>query len=155
MNSFYNSCPLSSLGIILSLKNSIFFKPKVLPWAHQVRHDMPTSTWERFIFLNDQYLVFLQSILCWYKFIDDLFLVWTGSLAVLKQLIKLLNINYMNLLFTFSTDDTQIPFLNLLIIKNSDGTLGTNLYHKPTAGNTLLHASSAHSKTLVRSIPYA
>lgn len=61
----------------------------------------------------------------------------------------------MNLHFTFNLDDTHIPFLDLLIIKNSNGTIGTNLYRKPTAGNTLLEASSAHPRPLVRSIPYA
>lgn len=81
-------------------------------------------------------------------------MVWNGSLAQLNQFIQLLNVNSMNLHFTVNLDDTQIPFLDLLIIKNPDETLGTDLYRKPTAGNTLLYAYSAHPKLLVYSIPY-
>lgn len=51
-------------------------------------------------------------------------------------------------------DNVQIPFLDLYIFKQPDGKLNTNLYRKPTAGITLLHASSAHPSPLVRSIPY-
>lgn len=66
-----------------------------------------------------------------------------------------LNKNTDNLYFTYTCNATQIPYLDLMIIKNPDGTLGTDLYQKPTAGNTLLHALSAHPKSLVCSIPFA
>lgn len=94
-------------------------------------------------------------MLCWYRFIDDLFIVWTGSRTLLNEFIKALNHNSDNLYFTYTFDATRIPYLDLMIIKNPDGTIGTDLYWKPTAGNTLLHASSTHPKSLVRSIPFA
>ncbi|PIO35638.1 hypothetical protein AB205_0077340 [Aquarana catesbeiana] len=51
-------------------------------------------------------------------------------------------------------DHGQIPFLELSIIKQPDGTLGNDLYRKPTAGNTLLHATSAHPKPLNKFGPF-
>lgn len=99
-------------------------------------------------------LNFLQSVLCWFRFIDDLFVVWTGSPSQQNQFIGAINVNSMNLRNTVTFDNTQIPFLDLLIVKNPDGTLGTDLYRKSTAGDTLLH-TSAYPKPLVRSNPYA
>lgn len=92
--------------------------------------------WERYVYSDDRYADFLDDTLLWYRFIDDLFLVWTGS----KD--KLLD-------FLHELDDNDLN-----IIKQQDGTLGTDLYRKPTAGNTLLYATSAHPRSLVRSIPY-
>lgn len=113
------------------------------------------GAWEKHIFSDDQFSPFMESVLCWFRFINDLFVVWTGSSSLLQQFVEVININNMNFRFTVTLDIIQIPFLDLLIVKNPDGTLGTDLYHKPTAGNTLLHATSAHPKALVRSIPYA
>lgn len=47
---------------------------------------------------------------------------------MLRKFIEALNINNLNLHLTFNVDDTRIPFLDLMIIKNPDGTMGTNLH---------------------------
>lgn len=82
-------------------------------------------------------------------------LVWTGTRDKLLSFVQLLDVNDFNLKFMFQFDKDQIPFLDLVIVKQLDGTLSTNLYRKPTAGNTLLYATSAHPKLLVRSNPFA
>lgn len=51
-------------------------------------------------------------------------------------------------------DIASIDFLDISIIKDVDGHLHTNLFRKPTAGNTILHSSSFHPYPLIRSIPY-
>lgn len=96
----------------------------------------------------------MENTLVWYRYIDDLFLIWTGTSEQLLQLVDLFNENNLNLRFTVQFDDVQIHFLDLVIIKQLDGTLSTNLYRKPMAGNTLLYATSAHPKPLIRSIPF-
>lgn len=45
-------------------------------------------------------------------------------------------------------------FLDLQILVDADGTLCSSLYRKPSSGNTILHASSAHPQPLLDSIPY-
>lgn len=109
--------------------------------------------WERYVHADERYPDFLENVLLWYRFIDDL--VWTRMKDRLLDYIHNLNDNDFNLKFTFKFDTDQIPFLDLTIIKQRDGTLGTDLYRKSTAGNTLLYATSVHLKPLVRSIPFA
>lgn len=106
-------------------------------------------------FIRERFTDFLQDILLWYRFINDLFLVWTGTRDRLLEFVNNLNDNDSNLKFTFNFDNGQTPFLNLSIIKQPIGTLGTDLYRKLTAGNMLLYATSAHPKPLVRRIPFA
>lgn len=111
--------------------------------------------WERMVFSDDLMEPFLDHVLGWFRFIDDLLVIWTGTEQLLQTFIAELNINSFNLHFTFSYDRLSIPFLDVLITKDSTGHLTTDLYRKPTAGNTLLHASSLHPRPLVRSIPFA
>lgn len=111
------------------------------------------GAWERRVFANDAYTPYLQCGLCWYRFIDDIFIIWTGSSKLLKEFIQILKHIPDNLFFTYTFDDSQIPYLDLKIMKNVEGTLGTDLFRKPTAGNTLLCASSVHPHSLVQSIP--
>lgn len=54
-----------------------------------------------------------------------------------------------------TSDLHKIPFLDLTIFKGDDNCLASTLFRKETAGNTLLHADSAHLVALIRSIPYA
>lgn len=49
----------------------------------------------------------------------------------------------------------KIDFLDLTIMKTSDGHLHTTLFHKPTDRNTLLRAHSFHPPALKQNIPFA
>lgn len=53
-----------------------------------------------------------------------------------------------------SFDYDRVTFLDLEIEANNAGTLTSNLYRKPTTGNTILKAQSFHPKSLVQSILY-
>lgn len=55
---------------------------------------------------------------------------------------------------TYTFSSSSIAFLDLTIMINDEGDLTTNLYRKPSSGNTILHASSAHPAPLICSIPY-
>lgn len=47
-----------------------------------------------------------------------------------------------------------ISFLDVEVFIKTDMTLGTTLFRKPTAGNTILRVNSGHPTSLVKSIPY-
>lgn len=79
---------------------------------------------ERHITSDERYSSFLEHILLWHRYIDDLFLVWMGTRGMLLDFILLLN--DFNLNFTFSFDDRQIPFLDLTNVKLMDGIFTAN-----------------------------
>lgn len=111
--------------------------------------------WERQLFQCEKLQPFLSYILCWHRFIDDVLVIWTGSGSELQEFMSLLNDNLFNLRFTFTAHQQQISFLDLTIQITPDLTLSTDLYRKPSTGNTILHATSSHPQFLVDSIPFA
>lgn len=52
-------------------------------------------------------------------------------------------------------DTKHISFLDIEIFIQENRTIGTTVFHKLTAGNTILHVASAHLCPLVISIPYS
>lgn len=82
-------------------------------------------------------------------------MLWDGPSAILFEFLEHINSsNTFNLKFTMTYDACRISFLDLTIIKHPDGSLQSELYRKPTAGNTILEASSLHPKPLLASIPF-
>lgn len=63
--------------------------------------------------------------------------------------------NTFNLKITYCYSENSITFLDTTISKNKDGGLSSGLLRKPTAGNTILHASSSHPQSLLLAIPYS
>lgn len=81
---------------------------------------------------------------------------YVGCVILMTSLLRdALNYNQFNLNFMVDNDLSKVTFLDLQIFKGSDNFLATSLCHKETASNTLLHAASAHSPSLIQSIPYA
>ena len=64
---------------------------------------------------------------------------------MIKETIEKLNSYHSRLKFTYELEfDHKLPFLNLLIIKNEDGTIETNWYRKITYSGRYLKYFSHH-----------
>lgn len=59
-----------------------------------------------------------------------------------------------NLSFTMTPSQSNITFLDVEVKVGPDGLLQSDLFRKPSAGNSILHFNSAHPRSLVRSIPF-
>jgi hypothetical protein len=92
--------------------------------------------------------------LVWYRYIDDVFMIWTHSLEDLNDFVEHLNSRVPTIKFMLDFSDKEIPFLDTLVKK--EGTkLCTDLYSKPTDTFDYLLYNSSHPQTCKDSIPYS
>ncbi|CAJ0958429.1 unnamed protein product [Ranitomeya imitator] len=110
------------------------------------------GSWERQIFFVNP-IAYIEKVLFWVRFIDDILMVWQGSEQDLLTFLDILNNNTMNIKLTCKYSQVSLDFLDIQITKGSDGLLETNVFRKDTAVNSLLHASSSHPKSLIEGIP--
>ncbi|KAM4704917.1 uncharacterized protein WCC33_009731 [Rhinophrynus dorsalis] len=95
-----------------------------------------------------------DEILCYYRFIDDLFLIWKKDAESLSNCVEFLNGLNTPIKFTCTASTEQVNFLDITVI-NNNGKLSTTNYRKPTDRNTLLLRSSCHPKHILNSVPYS
>lgn len=88
----------------------------------------------------------------WLRYIDDVLMIWTGTVTDLHTFMTQLNINQRNIRLTYNFDRTSLPFLDLLITLQ-DGHLFTRTFRKETSANTLLSATCHHAHWLRNIIP--
>ena len=89
------------------------------------------------------------------RFIDDIFLLWTGTLDELKDFIKKLNNVHPTIKFEEKYSFDSINFLDTHIYKNKEGKLCSTLYVKPTDRQSYLHQKSYHPTAAKKSIAYS
>ena len=106
---------------------------------------------EDYIYNNNPFSVYIKT---YWRYIDDLFIVWTGSADDLKMFHQSLNTKIESIKFTLEYDHEKISFLDVLVKKKEDG-IHTEVYKKETARNTFLHYTSYHPPSLKRSLPYS
>ncbi|CAK9810876.1 hypothetical protein ANTPLA_LOCUS6713 [Anthophora plagiata] len=81
----------------------------------------------------------------WLRYVDDTFIVWTHGHNTLPTFLNFLNSLHPKIQFTMETETNgQLPFLDVLITKKQDGSLGHQVYRKPTHTDRYLHAQSHH-----------
>ncbi|XP_011858392.1 PREDICTED: uncharacterized protein LOC105555949, partial [Vollenhovia emeryi] len=81
----------------------------------------------------------------WFRYVDDTFVIWNHGRETLPQFLTFINSQHPNIQFTMETEqNSQIPFLDVLVRRNEDGTLSHNVYRKPTHTDRYLHANSHH-----------
>lgn len=91
----------------------------------------------------------------WYgRYIDDILLIFEGSLNELLNFHKYLNSINPNIKLSIEYSQTCIDFLDLTIFKGEGDQVHTTLYRKNTSRNTILRADSFHPQHLKRNIPY-
>ncbi|XP_077125312.1 uncharacterized protein LOC143782087 [Ranitomeya variabilis] len=98
-------------------------------------------------------LLFRSHSLCWLRYIDDVFCLWTGPLDSLMAFSEQLNSVRAELQFTLNFSTSQISFLDTMIIRSPTGKLSTDLFSKPTDTNSLLHYQSCHPLSTKNSLP--
>lgn len=88
------------------------------------------------------------------KYVDDILLMIPRE-EVENTLIIFNNI-HPALKFTYELEsDNSIPYLDMRIVRNDDGTLSTDFYQKPTSSNRLLNYRSAHPMVQKTSMAYS
>ena len=95
-----------------------------------------------------------HSSLIWWRYIDDIFLLWTHGEEKLNDFITYLNNLHPTIKFTSSFSYNEIPFLDVKVML-LNGRLETDLYVKPTDKHQYLLKSSCHPSHTKQSIPFS
>ena len=86
----------------------------------------------------------------YFRFLDDIFLIWPASRQALREYEEFLNTLIPGIKVTFTVRQFFTEFLDVRIYKsqNCDGcwTLKTKVYFKPTDTHQLLHKNSFHPR---------
>ena len=95
----------------------------------------------------------------WIRFIDDVFIIWEGSMEDLNKFIQFAN-NFArekgyrsSITFKYATSTKKVDFLDTTVSLQSDGSLGSTLFNKPTASHQYLHQKSYHVSHAKNSLP--
>ena len=111
------------------------------------------------LFMDAIESAFLDSVaqkpLIWWRYIDDIFLVWEHGENTLIDFIAELNAFHPSVKFTSEWSKKCINYLDVSVSKEEDGTLLTDLYTKPTDTHQYLHWTSCHPYYCKKSIPYS
>ena len=91
----------------------------------------------------------------WWRFIDDILMIWPHSLGELYSFLEALNNVHESIEFTTNISQTQVNFLHVSIYKDTHGNIRTGLYTKPMDVHLYLHYTSYHPKHQKNSIPYS
>ena len=92
--------------------------------------------------------------LVWFRYIDDIFFIWTHSEENLRNFMAEFNLFSDDIKFTYEYNKDSISFLDLKVIL-SNGKLITSLYSKPTDCHQYLHYGSCHPDYTKKSIVYS
>ena len=89
-----------------------------------------------------------------FRYIDDVFFIWTHCKEKLEEFLKNFNNYHPNIKFTNEFNKENIPLLDLKV-SLSGGQLTTDLYIKSTDKLQYLHCTSAHPDHTKRSIAFS
>ena len=90
----------------------------------------------------------------WLRYIDDVFMVWTGTELELLEFLNYINEAHDTIKFTWDWSRERINYLDVQVI-NNNGRIETDLYIKPTDKHQYLYHTSCHPRMCKESIPYA
>jgi hypothetical protein len=86
-----------------------------------------------------------QKPLCWFRYVDDTFVIWPHGPNRLGDLLDHLNSIHQSIQFTMKRErDIHLPFLDIDIYRRPDGSLGHRVYRKAAHTNLYLNSSSHH-----------
>ena len=90
----------------------------------------------------------------WFRYIDDIFFIWTHGEQELQRFLEELNKTHPNLKFTHESSKEKISFLDLSV-SLCNGNLYTDLHIKATDCHQYLEYTSSHPEHTKKSIIYS
>ena len=143
----------------LVLKNNIFeFDEKVYRQLRGTAIGTKMAPPYAIIFLAELEERFLAS--CehkpevWFRYIDDIFMIWTHGEEKLKEFLAALNSFHDTIKFTSEASRETVNFLDVKV-SLKDGVFLTDLYVKPTDTHQFLHPASCHPFHCKKAIPFS
>ena len=91
--------------------------------------------------------------LAWFRFIDDIFMIWTHGQDTLSSFLQNLN-SFSPIHFTWSSSTNHATFLDVNL-HLTDGSIHTSVHIKPTNHQQYLHFDSCHPFHIKKSLPYS
>ena len=90
------------------------------------------------------------------RYIDDIFMIWTGTKEQIHTFINELNNKHPSIKFgDYKISDTEVNFLDTKVYIDEHNRLQTTLYRKPTDRQNYLYRTSEHPESLKANIPYS
>ncbi|CAM9645274.1 unnamed protein product, partial [Heterosigma akashiwo] len=81
----------------------------------------------------------------WLRFRDDTWMIWEHSQELFDEFLKKLNGIHPKIKWEAVFEENgQLPFLDVLVVRNEDGSFTTTVYRKPTHSDRYLHWTSNH-----------
>ena len=95
----------------------------------------------------------VEKPLVWWRYIDDVFMIWQHGEEKLKEFLKILNSCHPTIKFTSEYSLDKVNILDVEVIRSGNKLL-TDLYIKPTDTHQYLEFSSCHVYHSKKFIPY-
>ena len=89
----------------------------------------------------------------YYRYLDDIFIIYDENKLSLTAITTFLNSLCDNLNFKLESFGQQVHFLDIFIC-NTDGTIQTDIFYKPTDSRQYLNFHSNHPGHVKRALPY-
>jgi hypothetical protein len=90
----------------------------------------------------------------WYRFIDDIFMIWTHGEPELFKFLDNINNFHNSIKFTSEHSTGNVTFLDTRVFLQNQ-CLVTDLFTKPTDTHQYLHRNSCHPRQCKLSIPFS
>ena len=87
------------------------------------------------------------------RYLDDVFMILNTQMFNIQEIVSVMNGLHESINFTYETSNSQLPFLDILIIKNGNQIV-TDIYHKPTDTKQYLTYKSCHPRSTKNNVPY-
>ena len=92
---------------------------------------------------------FIQNLHSLYlRYIDDIFMIWTGTKLQFEQFMMHLNQQHPSIKFTYKISNEAVEFLDTTVNIDKNNQLQTKLDRKPRDCQNYLHRTSHHPKKL-------
>ena len=90
----------------------------------------------------------------WFRYIDDIFFIWTGNEGKLAEFMARLDMFHPNLKFRWESSRSSVNFLDVVVGIEGNNFV-TDVYYKPNDCHQFLHYESSHPIHIKRSIVYS